>query len=143
MHPMSCQHLKCAFLSTSVRTPPVPNDHEVFPRSYSVHFCRLYRSLPTGKNLPSSVLWGLSLTCYCAACVQVLQEFAKLRLFLFSSILCADFAVRAAGLVNANPIQITFHRCSHRSSNFVEPSRSLAAGMRRAKSPLEDRSLHL
>ena len=88
MHPMSCQHLKCAFLSTFVRTPPVPNDHEVFPCSYSVHFCRLFRSLPTGKNLPSSELWGLSLTCYCAACVK---EFAQPRLFQsFSSILCAN-----------------------------------------------------
>ena len=99
MHPMSCQHLKCAFLPTLVRTPPVPNDHEVFPCSYSVHICRLFRSLPTGKNLPSSLLWGLSLTCYCAlyyACVQVLQEFAQPRLFQsFSSILCANFAVRA------------------------------------------------
>ena len=88
MHPMSCQHLKCAFLSTLVRTPPVPNDHEVFPCSYSVHFCRLFRSLPTGKNLPSSELWGHSLTCYCAACVK---EFAQPRLFQsFSSILCAN-----------------------------------------------------
>ena len=85
---MSCQHLKCAFLSTLVRTPPVPNDHEVFPCSYSVHFCRLFRSLPTGKNLPSSELWGLSLTCYCAASVK---EFAQPRLFQsFSSILCAN-----------------------------------------------------
>ena len=86
---MSCQHLKCAFLSTLVRTPPVPNDHEVFPCSYSVHFCRLFRSLPTGKNLPSWVLymWGLSLTCYCAACVQEAQP----RLFQSSSsILCAN-----------------------------------------------------
>ena len=123
MHPMSCQHLKCAFLSTLVRTPPVPNDHEVFPCSYSVHFCRLFRSLPTGKNLPSSVLWGLSLTCYCAAC-----RYCRSSLNYASSNLsqgsCAQTSLSGLGQRKPDPDHISQVQ---RDRSVVEPSRSLAA----------------